>query len=690
MRRTALLLGAGVLCAAVAHGHVPHDPVLAFAVSLEFARDRTIFVAVASESHFRYDDVLRSTNGGVSWQKLPAGLENRARITSLSVSPGFALDGAVVATTDGDGVFEYRADRAAWRVLNTGLPNLRVSDSRSARAPGGGVVAFAALRLGGLYANDRTAGGDVAWVPVLPTTIRVKALAISPDYEWDTTLATADAGGRLRVSRDGGRTWTLMGAPTGGLVHAIAIAPGFGSRREMFLTSASAGMYRSRDGGRTFTNVKAGLPDLGLAAVAVSPNYATDATVVCASLEKAVYKSVDRGDTWVFLESGAIDTNQSPDFEMKYLVFSPGYATRPVVFLAAYDGLFRSDNGGGSWREFQTRRGAINGVAISPGFARDGTVIVTRYGGEGLHASTDRGATWSVASGDIGRQRGHVYLMDAGFLPRADGGADWLASENHFAMWRTGDAGNHWQRIGLPSWPGAAISALEIGVSPDYVRDGTVLVATRWDGVLRSTDGGATWTGAREMVPEPVTSLAVSPDFGTDRLAFAGARDGGIWRSSDAGATWTRVGAATVVPLRGANFMTVAVSPDFTQDGLVLAGTNNGLYASRDRGLTWGAVGGDAAGPGRIVDQVRFSPAFARDRTVLVAVRGRGLYRCASSDLAFRRVGTALLRRHIQFTEVQISPAFDVDRTILGASRSDVYRSVDGGASWQRVARLTP
>jgi photosystem II stability/assembly factor-like uncharacterized protein len=687
--RTATSVAFVLLSLEVVHAHIPHDPVLAFAVSPDFARDRTVFVAVDSEMHFRSADVLKSTNGGKTWVKLPAGLENRAPITSLSVSPGYLEDRAVVATTDGDGVFEYRANRATWLPLNAGLPELRVVDVRSATSPDGGTVVFVTLKGGGLYVNERQRGVDAAWVPGLSRTIRVTALAVSPDYRLDATIAAADASGRLWLSRDAGRGWTDLGQPTAAAINGIAISPGFATRGEIFLTSNVSGILRSRDSGRSFDVVRAGLPDQPLSAVTVSPNYSVDGTIFCTGIEKAVYRSVDRGDTWTFFESGAIDTNQAQGPEMKSLVVSPGFATRPVVFLVAFDGLFRSDDGGRHWAEIQTRRGAINGVAVSPGFVTDGTVLATLYGGQGLYASFDRGATWSPASGTITRDRGHVYLMDVAFTPGVAGRPQWIASQNHYAMWITDDGGGMWRRIGLPSWPDATISAMEIAVSPGYASDGTILVATRWDGILRSVDRGVTWTAAREMVPEPVTSVAMSPAFPSDGVALAGTRDGKIWRTVDAGVTWHRVGGDTVVRLPGVDFVMLALSPAFEHDRLAVAGTNNGLWVSRDGGVTWQVASHDAVGRGRIVDQVRFSPDYARDRLLFVSVRGRGLYRCASTDFTFKRIAASLLRRHIQLTEFAFSPRFESDRTMFGVSRADVYRSLDAGVSWQRVGRLT-
>src|SRR5262249_3571705 len=58
-------------------------------------------------------------------------------------------------------------------------------------------------------------------------------------------------------------------------------------------------------------------------------------------------------------------------------------------------------------------------------------------------------------------------------------------------------------------------------------------------GHLRSTDGGATWTGAQELPPGRC-SIAVSPH--ESHVLFAAATDHHIYESDDGGTTWTDLG----------------------------------------------------------------------------------------------------------------------------------------------------
>jgi len=112
-----------------------------------------------------------------------------------------------------------------------------------------------------------------------------------------------------------------------------------------------------------------------------------------------------------------------------------------------------------------------------------------------------------------------------------------------------------------------------------------------WIGVLggsiyRTEDAGRTWVlSPLNLPPEDnwVRSLVFSPDFASDRTVFAGT-DNGLFRSRDAGATWTPIGV-------GRPLSAVAVSPAFAEDQTLLAATADGdLSISRDGGQSWGSV----------------------------------------------------------------------------------------------------
>ncbi|MDQ3618607.1 MAG: hypothetical protein M3391_00570 [Actinomycetota bacterium] len=95
-------------------------------------------------------------------------------------------------------------------------------------------------------------------------------------------------------------------------------------------------------------------------------------------------------------------------------------------------------------------------------------------------------------------------------------------------------------------------------------------------GVLRSTNGGATWSTicTTPFVGDGFYSLVVDP---ANRLRLYAGTRGGLWVSIDGGVTWTRRRTQTTwsITLRGSE---------------ILAGCQDGLFRSTNNGTTWTAV----------------------------------------------------------------------------------------------------
>jgi photosystem II stability/assembly factor-like uncharacterized protein len=234
-------------------------------------------------------------------------------------------------------------------------------------------------------------------------------------------------GGGVWMTENAGRTWQPVfdGQPIAS-IGAVAVAPsnpevlyvGSGEADMRSDISYGNGMYKSSDGGKSWTSI--GLADSRqIGRVLVDPGN-PDLVFVAAlghaygpSAERGVFRSRDGGKTWRRVlhtddNTGAID-----------LAFEPG---NPRTILAALwqtrrppwnvyppsngpgSGLYRSDDGGETWRPV-TGRGFPSeglgrvGIAFAPSDAMRVYAIVDAKEG-GLYASEDGGASWRRASGD--------------------------------------------------------------------------------------------------------------------------------------------------------------------------------------------------------------------------------------------------------------------------------------------------
>lgn len=156
------------------------------------------------------------------------------------------------------------------------------------------------------------------------------------------------------------------------------------------------------------------------------------------------------------------------------------------------------------------------------------------------------------------------------------------------------DAGDHWQA----SWmDGVDTSVLCIAPDPRAAESGVFLAGSAGGGILRSANRGHGWEVCNYGLQDyTILSLAWAPPATSTawpkwEIVFAATEDG-VYRSPNGGRGWRRCeGLAGVV-------QSVAVSPNFHQDGLVLAGTEEqGLWASTDGGRHFSPV---EAGPQRV------------------------------------------------------------------------------------------
>ncbi len=145
---------------------------------------------------------------------------------------------------------------------------------------------------------------------------------------------------------------------------------------------------------------------------------------------------------------------------------------------------------------------------------------------EGLLASTDHGATWSIFP--VGPMN---TLPVRSVRCSADGQHLWVVSLRGLII--SSDAGNTWSWHDLPLTAGGA---LRLDVAPDD-NYGRTLVAVARNGLYISRDAGQHWQQATSGLPEaPVQDLAiVGPVF------LASMQTGGLYISSDSGRTWARI-----------------------------------------------------------------------------------------------------------------------------------------------------
>jgi hypothetical protein len=315
-------------------------------------------------------------------------------------------------------------------------------------------------------------------------------------------------------------TYRVAGDINGSVAISSLAASTDGSDR-VFVTTADARMYVGETGGRErfrWRRIATRAPGRLYAASGSTPT-------LLAGFD-AVYRSADGGRSWRQISCGLLvnDVAATPDLRTIYVVADDAEGTDRG------GGLYRSTNGGRSWRRFihfphsDQYDFMVGDVSFNPSEPRQLAIAPTSGGVElSDHGGGARRFT-SISKPDLGL----FGLPAAVAYGHGPSPALWAASNRDVYA---EPARLRWRRV--LARPNAIFGSVLI--DPRSVR--VVFVVDRDNGVVwRTADEGAHWRPVRAL-PRPIQGLLAQSSSG--RLYAYGARS--VYVSSDDGRSWKRL-----------------------------------------------------------------------------------------------------------------------------------------------------
>lgn len=592
--------------------------------------------------------------------------------------------------------------------------------------PGQANVFYIGVNNGGVW---KTTDYGRVWTPIFDDqpTGSIGALAVAPSNPNIVYVGSGEGlqrpdlstGDGMYRSDDAGKTWTHLGLRDGQQIAAIIVDPRDANR--LFVSvlghpygaNEERGVYRSTDGGKTFQRVLYKDENTGAFGMAIDPKNPDILYVdlwagrqgpwengAWQGTNSGLYKTTDGGNTWRQLTKGLPTTAEG--LGRIGITVAPSAPNRLYAAVDApkLGGIYRSDDAGENWRRVNddnrlwSRGSDFAEVKVDP---KDPDIVYSAN--VATYKSTDGGATWVSWRGAPGGDDYHTVWInpddpkiillasDQGAIVTVNGGqtfSSWynqptaqfyhVITDNQFPYWvyggqqESGSAGvasrgdngaisfRDWRTVGAEEYGYVAPDPLD----PNIIYGGKLTRFNKRIGQAQDIAPEAVRSGKyRFLRTAPVIFSPVDPHtlYYAGNVLFKTTTGGQRWEiispdlsreKPDVPANigiYTKPEMATQ-PRRGVIY---AVAPSHQDANVIWAGTDDGLiHITRDGGKQWSNVTPPELTSWSKVSQLDAS--HFDGQTVYAAI----------------------------------------NRIRLDDMRPHIYRTHDGGKTWQEIVRGLP
>ncbi len=237
--------------------------------------------------------------------------------------------------------------------------------------------------------------------------------------------------------------------------------------------------------------------------------------------------------------------------------------------------------------------GRTRALLVDPDDASGNTWYAGSASG-GIWKTSDAGANWAFISDDIPNLGTNTLAMSPAntSIIYAGTGEHFTQDIDGAGLFKSSDKGATWEQVASPEDYSDFKNVSRIVVDP---LDADIVIATTrnsvWEGrlegaIYKTTDGGSTWVRLRSSTSERYDDLLVDPDdFNTVYVAVQGI---GVIKSTDGGTSWSDASSG----MSPGGRVEIAISPvnsnrlwASVEGGL--SGNGSDLYVSSDGAETW-------------------------------------------------------------------------------------------------------